>query len=347
MSSTLKDVAREAGVSLATASRVLNGKGKFSLRIRTQVYEAAKELGYKKNLYASFVARQSSFHIAVLVHEDYEKAFEWNFIRSMIIQLESVITREGYYPVLIPVNLKLKTDSVMKKIASSGAGAIFSIHYGNPELFTQLEDHNVPVIVINNSNFQDRFFSVCVDDFQGAYEGALHLVRLGHRNIAYIEYHRPDLPSVLADRFIGFKKAIDEHGINFSQHDRITIDLYDMGELVSRLERLMKGSKRTSALFAHDDYLAARTTVALGTLGFKVPDDVSIIAPGDTLDYNQPYIPRITTMRIDTDMLGKLAGEMMINRLQHRPAEIIVVKVKQQLVKRGSCMRILHEPINV
>jgi len=111
----------------------------------------------------------------------------------------------------------------------------------------------------------------------------------------------------------------------------VEIDLYDMGELVSRLERLMKGSKRTSALFAHDDYLAARTTVALGTLGFKVPDDVSIIAPGDTLDYNQPYIPRITTMRIDTDMLGKLAGEMMINRLQHRPAEIIVVKVKQQL----------------
>jgi LacI family transcriptional regulator len=186
-----------------------------------------------------------------------------------------------------------------------------------------------------------------VDDFQGAYEGALHLIRQGHRNIAYIEYNRPDLPSVLADRFIGFKKAIDEHSLDFPPHFRVTIDLYNMGELVSRLEGLLKQGERPTALFAHDDYLAARITVALGTLGLKVPDDVSIIAPGDTLDYNQPYIPRITTMKIDTDMLGKLAGELMINRLQNRPGDILVLKVKQQLVERGSCPSIVHKALNV
>jgi len=337
---TLKDVAKEAGISLATASLVLNGKGTISKEVKKRVYSAAKKLGYRKNIYASSVAGNSFSHIAVLVHEDYDKAFEWNFIRHMIIQIENVITKKGYYPVLIPVNLTLKTRETLKKIISSGTGAVFSIHYGNKELFTQLEDLGLPVVVVNNSNYQDTFYSVCVDDFQGAYEGTLHLIKLGHRNILYLEYDRPDIPSVVADRFIGFKKAIDEYSINFPEEYRIRVNLYDMDGLSSRLKDLFLNKKRPTAVFSHDDYFAARIMVVLNSLRLKVPEDVSIIAPGDTLDYNQPYIPRITTMSINTDLLGKLAGELMINRFKNKPDDIHVLKVKQQLIKRGSCKKI-------
>lgn len=336
----LKDVAKEAGISLSTASCVLNGKGNISKEVRQRVYDAAKRLGYRKNLYASAMAKKVSSHIAILVHEDYDKAFEWHFIRHIIIQLESVITGEGYYPVMIPVNLKLKGTQVLEKIIASGTGAIFSIHYGNPGLFTQLEDQGIPVIVINNSSYQDRFHSVCVDDFQGAYEGALYLIKLGHKRITYVEYKRPDIPSVLADRFIGFKKALDERKMFFSTDNRITIDLFNMKELQEKLQNLFVGEERPTALFVHDDYLAARVIVALNNLELKVPDDVSIIAPGDTLDYNQPFIPRITTMSINTDLLGRIAGELMINRLKNKPEDIHVLKVKQQLIERGSCRRI-------
>jgi len=337
---TLKDVAKEAAVSLSTASCVLSGKGKISKSVKDRVYATAKKLGYRKNLYASSIAKKESFHIAILVHEDYEKAFEWNFIRRMIIQLESVITREGYYPVMIPVNSGLKTHEVFKKIISSGTGAIFSIHYGNKELFTQFEDQGIPVVIINNSNYQDKFHSVCVDDFQGSYEGTLYLIKIGHRKIAYIEYKRPDLPSVLADRFVGFKKAIDEYGLIFPPGNRITIDLYNMEELQEKLKILFSAKDKPTAFFAHDDYLAARVIVTLNNLNLKVPGDVSIIAPGDTLDYNQPFIPRITTMNINTDLLGKIGGELMINRLKNKPQDIHVLKVKQQLIERGSCRRI-------
>ena len=336
----LKDVAQRAGVSISTASCVLNGKGNISKEVRERIYKAAKHLGYRKNLYASYMAQRKSYHIAILIHEDYEKAFEWNFIRHMIIQLESVITKEGYYPVMIPVNLGLKTVQVLEKILASGAGAIFSIHYGNQELFTQLEDQNIPVIVINNSNFQDKFHSVCVDDFQGAYEGALYLIRLNHRKIAYIEYNRPEVPSVLADRFIGFKKALDEQNLEFPHDYKITINLYDRDELHNKLQALFSGTNKPTALFAHDDYLAARVIVEIVNLKLKVPEDLSIIAPGDTLDYNQPYIPKITTLSINTDLLGKIAGELMITRLKHNPDDIQVLKIKQQLIERGSCKKL-------
>ena len=155
-----------------------------------------------------------------------------------------------------------------------------------------------------------------------------------------MEYFRPDIPSVVADRFIGFRKAVEEQGVNFTDENRITIDLYDMDSLFQKLKRVFLEAQqrpKPTAIFAHDDYLAARIIVVLNKLGLKVPEDVSIIAPGDTLDYNQPFIPRITTMRIDTEMLGKLAGEMMVQRLSGAINSIQVLKVKQHLIDRGSC----------
>ncbi len=336
----LADVANMAGVSITTASNILNGKGRFSPEIKQKVFEAAKTLNYRKNLYASSIAKNKISHIGVLFHEDYEKAFEWNFIRHMLIQIESVITAHDYYPVMIPVSLKLSTSEVLKKISAPGTGALFSIHYGNRELFTLLEDQGVPVVVINNSDYQDRFFTVCTDDFQGAYEGTKYLINLGHKNIAFIEYSRPDHPTVLADRFIGFKKAVDEKEIDFKDELRVTVELYNMDEIIEKVKQVMEKNPRPTAFFVHDDYLAARVIVALQKLGFSVPQDVSIIAPGDTLDYNQPFIPRITTMCIDTDMLGKLAGQMMIERLDGTLKNHQVLKVKQRLIERGSCRRL-------
>ena len=336
----LIDVAKEARVSITTASNVLNGKGHFSEEIKKRIFKAAEELNYRKNLYASSIAKRKISHIGVLFHEDYEKAFEWNFIRHMLIQIEAIITSHNYYPVMIPISLKLKTLEVLKKIAAPNTGALFSIHYGNKELFTLLEDQGIPVVVINNSSYQDKFFTVCTDDFEGAYEGTIHLIKLGHKKIAFIEYYRPDQPSILADRFIGFKKAMDENSIEFDKNFRIIVNLYDMNELLTKIKGIMSDKKRPTALFVHDDYLAARVIVALNKLGYFVPEDVSIIAPGDTLDYNQPFIPRITTMSIDTDMLGKLAGQMMIERLNGNLKDHQVLKVKQRLIERGSCRKI-------
>ena len=83
--------------------------------------------------------------------------------------------------------------------------------------------------------------------------------------------------------------------------------------------------------------MAGRAISVLTEMGLNVPRDISIIAPGDVLDYSMPYIPRITTMRIDTTYLGRITAQMMVNRLTHNPDEVHGLKVKQQLVRRGSC----------
>jgi DNA-binding LacI/PurR family transcriptional regulator len=340
---TLKDVAKEAGVSLSTASLVLNKKGQISQDVRDRVYEAAKKLDYTKSIYTPSGARRFISYIAILVFEDAEKAFIWDFFRRMIVPLESTITKQHHYPIIIPVSLNHDTSDILEKIVVSNAKALFSIDYGNQELFQRLEDQGIPVVVINNSSFQTYFHTVCVDDFHGAYEGTRYLSTLGHTHIAYIEYHRPDMLTLLNDRFIGFKKALDEENLSFPEDHRLTIDLFDMDELQRELQKLFQKKHRPTALFVHDDYLAARTIVALQNMQLGVPEDVSIIAPGDTLDYSQPFIPQITTMRINNELMGKLAGEMLLERLKHPQEDIHVLKVNQQLIERGSCKQIPKE----
>ena len=333
----LVDVALRAGVSLSTASLALAGKGRISREVRERVLGAAETLGYRKR--ERVVPRRPGElrYVGILHHED--KEYEWNFIRPMLLQIESVVLHNGFFPVLLPVRVGADSEDLFRQICEAGVGAVFSIHFHDEELFTRLEQRGTFVVIVNNSNLQSRFDSVCVDDFQGAYEGALYLIKLGHRRIAYLEYVRPDLPAVVADRFVGFKKALDEFELSLPQDHRVTIQPMDSSELQGKLQALFDRPEAPTAVFAHDDYLGALVLTALGRLGLQVPEDVSLIAPGDVLDYSQGYVPRITTMRINTTSLGKLACNLFLDRLRHHIDDIHVLKLKQQLVRRGTCAR--------
>jgi len=331
----LLDVAQRVGVSLSTASLALAGKGRVSAQVREQVLAAADALGYRKRDRALPRSPVGHRYVGILHHED--KEHEWGFVRPMLLQIESSLLHHGFFPVLLPVRIGSDPGGLFRLITEAGVGALFSIHFHNEELFARLEKRGTLVIVVNNSNLQNKFDSVCVDDFQGAYEGALYLIKLGHRDIVYLEYARPDLPAIVADRFIGFKKALDESRIVLPREQRVTVRSFDLDELRRALSPLFERTKKPTALFAHDDYIGVFALHALKALGLQVPEDVSLIAPGDVLDYSQCYIPQLTTMRINTTSLGKLACNLFFDRLQNNIEEIHMLKLKQQLVRRGTC----------
>ncbi|GAK54009.1 response regulator receiver modulated serine phosphatase [Candidatus Moduliflexus flocculans] len=337
---TLKDVAKEAGVAVSTVSLILNNKGQFSQDVRDRVYEIAQKIGYIKSPSTPSGARRFSEHVAILVSEDIEKDFTWNVFNRMIAPLETAIARERLYLVVIPINVQQETKEISEKIAASKAKALFSFEYANPELFQELEEHGIPVIVISSSTIRAQINSVCIDNVQGAYDGTKYLLSLGHTQIHYLDYLRPDAQMPLNDRFVGFKMALEEHQFNIPEDVRVLVDESNMNELQRKLKRLVQRTIPPTAIFAHDDYLAARVLVALQNLHVRVPEDISLIAIGDMLDYNQPFIPRITTMQINNQLMGKLAGEMLLERLKNDQTGIHILKVNQQLVERGSCLKI-------
>lgn len=334
----LQDVAAEVGVSLATASLALSGKGRVSSDMRSRVREAAAGLGYTPRTAPRRHVAVDAGNIAILSFED--RDYEWDFIHPILLELEKTLIAEGYAPVSIPVSLKTPPERVRDLVRSTHSRAAFAVHYGNRRLFDELEADGIRLVVVNNSSYQDRFYSVCVDDFQGAYEGASYLIGLGHRSIGFVEYDRPDQPGVIADRFVGFRKALDENRIAFSSDQRVSIRFMDEARLAKKLARLFSRAERPTAIFAHDDYLGAYVMSALSDLGLGVPDDVSLIAPGDVLDYSLPSTPRITTLRIDTALLGHMAATLLLERLRSEREDVHVLKVKEQLVKRSTCRKL-------
>ena len=335
----LSDVAKEAGVSIATASLVLNGKGRISEKVQIRVLDAAKRLGYKNNLSVPFTLRHKIRPVGILLYEDHLKSFEWHFVRKIITRIEEVLEKERYYPVFIPVKYNSDTRYLLTELLTTKVKGVFSVHYSNQELFTRLEELGVPLVLVNNSNFQSTFYTVCTDDFQASYEGTKHLLELGHRGIVYVRYSLPDISTFISDSAIGFKKALDEFNVHLPDRNILTVDLYDHAEMKKKLSTLIKSSDTITAIFALDDYLAAKIIALLESLSISVPQEMSIIAAGDTLNYDDPFIPRITTMRVDADALGLFSGNLMLERLGKRSRNIQVIKIKQHLINRESCKR--------
>ncbi len=336
----LKDVAKEARVSVATVSLVLNGKKNFSASVRDRVYDAAQRLKYVKPMYAPSVVTKQINHLALLVPEDDDKAFAWNFIRQVIIHLEAALARKHYSPVIIPVHSEQTPDNILEKILASKVKGLFSLLCGSTALFQRLEQGGIPVVVMAESGFQDRFHTVCVDDFQGAYEATKHLLSLGHRRIAYAEYRRAAPASVMQDRFIGFQKALEEEQLRFPDSYRLCVDLLHLNTFQAELQAMFLQDETPTAFFVQDDYLAAQMVHILRDIGKRVPEDISIIATGDLLDYTQPFVPKISTMRMNTELLGNLGCELIVRNFDRDDDEVNVVKVSPKLVERGSCQLI-------
>lgn len=333
----LKDVARRAGVSPTTASMIFNDTGRISEATRKEVLEAGEALGYvhQKRNRKNPAAGES---VAILLLIDREWTFIWHFLSEMIQEIEQDLEKIGMRANLIPISHHEDSDSIFEKITKFGSRAVYSIHYGNGSLFRRLEDEGIPVVVIMNNNYQDAYFSICIDDYQGAYEGTRHLVGLGHRNIGFVDTMRSDLPMLSSDRYYGYRKALEESGIRPPAGHRIGCeDQCSEEDLEDRFSILFSAEDRPSALFCLDDEIAFRTWNALSRLGYTIPENCSILAPGDVLDYSKPYIPQITTMKIDMSYVGRLAVDMLRNRLRNDIETIHVLKVKQQLSRRGSC----------
>lgn len=334
---TLKDIAESVGVSVTTASLVLSGKGRISEQVRTAVIDAANQLGYTKHLTGSPPPiKEQRPAIGVCVSVEARWAFTWGFIRPIVAEIDRTFTSRGYDVRIIPIHDAGEDADVRRRVADGGYRAVFSIHFVDEPGFSDLEGRGVPVIVVMNANYQDRFHSILIDDFQSSYEGTRHLLELGHRKILFAGTDRINLPKLATDRFYGFSKALDEFGVPASREGYLNCEATNSRHLEASLREVFSRRERPTAIFAIDDDMAIRVIALLAHSGIRVPEDVSIIAPGDLLNYEDPFVPSVTTLRTDTVLLGRLACDMMLRRLAGEHEEIHAIKIKQRLIQRGS-----------
>ncbi len=332
----LKRLAELANVSPTTASIAFSGNGRISNKTKKHILKTAEDIGYKHPVKNKGNNKKL---VALLISIDKDHSNLWHFLTDMISQLEVELSKLDLNFALIPVDQKSSNTEIFNKIIKLECRAIFSVHYANEELINRLEESKIPVILLMNNTYQDKYFSICFDDFKGAYEGTKYLLSLGHKKIYFVDDVREDLPTLSSDRYFGYRKALQEGRIPFLEEFKITCRNADYKSDVGTIKNVLQQDYPPTAFFCLDDEVALRLYNALFSLGYKVPDDISIIAPGDLLDYTKPYIPQITTMKLNLINLSTQAVYMLNNRLNSSAEINHVISIIPQLVTRESCMK--------
>jgi LacI family transcriptional regulator len=336
---TLKDIADAAGVSVAAVSMSLSGKGKISEDVASRIQDIAIEMGYTKYSKRSSGARPDFKYLAILQQE--KVSYLWNFSIPFVLMLEDVVQQKGKNPIVLHASAHQSPAMLFREITGAKVGAVFSLHYVDRTLFTELEAAGIPVIIINNSEYQNEYNSVISDNFQASYEATSYVIGLRHKRIGYAEYARPNYSALIADRFYGYRRGLEESNIDFDEKHFISVEVDKYESLLNQVRDIYSRSEAPTAWVVHDDFYAACLIEALKAIGKQVPEDVSVIAAGgDVLDYSLPFIPKITTMKADQKMMASMAWSLLESRLKSKTETVQVLKTKMPLADRGSCRRL-------
>ena len=327
---TMHDVAKLAGVSLATVGRVLHQNGYVSRENREKVEAAVRQLGYIPNSAAQALKRSSSGMLGHILR------FSPNLLFGQIRQgVDRAAAQRGYSVLSFTKyespgeDQRIVTEFISRRVEGV---IITSILNFDPALVQKLLDAGIPTVRIERApEHADR---VLVDDLQGAREGAAALVGAGHRAIAFIGLGGPAQVERL--RLAGYRKALEEGGLASCPPMEQLVENYSPQEGYRAMKALWEGPRPT-AVFAAADSLASGALQFLYQEGVRVPQDVSFMGYDNTLA--TLLAPPLDSVGIQADSLGEAAVELLLRRKQRplgpgEPGEEILVPTR--LVSRGT-----------
>lgn len=323
---TLKDIAAEAGVSVMTVSRVVNGQlSKVSDANIQKIQKIIENRGYVPSQSARSLSSRSSKIIAIVAQGDGD-ILEYPYNASMIGQIGSLIQKHGYSPMLYFAS---EYQGITKKLhAWNVDGAIFLGTF-DENLEKIQSDNKIPLIFTDCYSPIRQITNVGLDDFKGGVMAARYLLKKGHTNLAFVG-SSTDISGVVRQRLKGFASVCTEAGYRLSA-EQVLPD----APTLPALKTLCSGSHPVTAFFASADRLAITLMRQLHELGFRVPQDCSIIG-FDDLPTSSYITPSLTTIRQDIHLKAETAVDLLFRHIANAkaPAENIILDV--QLIERES-----------
>ena len=329
VSSTSRDVAKKAGVSIATVSRVLNDSSHVSDRVRRKVLRTVKELNYQPNRTAQRLRAKRSYVIGLIISD-----IQNPFFTSVVRGIEDVANARGYSLVLCNSDEDPEKERVYIGIllAEAVAGVIITSTSESSRPVGDLLSHHIPVVAIDRKIKSRQIDSVLVGNADGAYDAVSHLLSLGHRCIGFIGLPLNYTPG--KERYEGYQRALREHHLPISRSQVRFSNAKQDGGYESARDLLAKESCIT-ALFVANNLMTLGALDAIRERGLKIPDDISIVG-FDDMPWAMLLQPPLTAIAQPTYDLGKQAAELLIERLQKTDKPVDHLRLNTQLVIRGS-----------
>lgn len=304
---SIEDVAKRAGVSKATVSRVINGTANVSEKKKKAVLDAIKALNYTPNVTAKNLARRKTDTIGIII----QSLSSW-FYSEVVGLLNEYITKKGYGAIFCQL---IDNIDYFKFLVGRVDGIIvFGYRSIDKQSLRLLQANNVPVVLAENNTDYPDVPRINVNNFQGGYIATKYLIEKGCRKIAHVSGPLESFESVA--RFEGYKAALKDFGIEFSQNLVVEGD-FTFQKAYENIRKLAQ-KEEIDGVFAANDLMAYASMYALDEMGINVPAQVKVVGFDDVdlVGLRLSKMPKLTTIRQPIDLMVKTACDILFEKIE-------------------------------
>ncbi len=331
---TLEDIAKQAGVSRSTVSRVLNCQPNVREEVRTRVLSAIEKTGYHPNAAARALASQRSWTIGLVLPHSVSLFFTDPYYPHLTKGIAQGCNLHNYTLALFLVDDKADEEKIFAQVSRNGfldGVLVQSGHHGEQHIIGRLVDAKIPQVVIGRPYRSDNVSYVDVDNTVAAQNAVTHLIQLGYKRIATIT--GPTQSTVGMDRKAGYLQALNERGYAVDETLIAEGDFTETGGYYAMQSLL---AAKPEAVFAASDIMAIGAMRAAREAGLRIPEDIGFIG-FDDLPFATLSSVQLTTVRQPVVQFGVRAVELLVDLIQngiHPPRHIIM---DTKLIIRNSC----------
>ncbi|QSI76578.1 MULTISPECIES: LacI family DNA-binding transcriptional regulator [Niveibacterium] len=310
---TLEMVARTAGVSPATVSRILNGSARVSERKRAAVEAVIKELNYRPNALARGLAQGRTNSIGVLT-QDIASPFYGEALRG----IENALKDTGAIPLIVSGHWLLRDEvERLEHLLSRRVDGLIVLTGSLPDEMLLRYATEVPLVVTGRDLEGPNLMSLRFDDYVGARMATQHLIDLGHKRIAHVAGPLDHFDSI--ERLRGYREALVDAGIQPDDDLVVHADFHEPGGLLA-INQLIAARTPFTAVFAANDQSAFGARLALHSHGIRVPEDISVVG-FDDLPVSNYVVPPLTSVKQPAYEMGEIAARALVGMIHGEPAK--------------------------
>ncbi|WP_290792383.1 LacI family DNA-binding transcriptional regulator [Flavihumibacter sp. UBA7668] len=335
---TIYDIAKHLNLSAATVSRGLKGSPLINKHTRKKINEAAKELGYRSNSFASNLRSKQSHTLGVLTPR-----LNSHFVSAALAGMEDVASREGYRLIITQSleDVEKEKINVQSMFNNRVDGLLVSLAANTENLdhFEPFFNRKIPVVFFDRVVPHPDSTSVVIDNYTAAYNITQHLIEQGCTKILHLGGNL--LRNVYSDRLKGFKQALKEHDLPLpAKFHQISNLSSEAGTQAADWILSLPADKRPDAVFSANDTAAVFCMLRLKAAGIKIPDDIAFA--GFNNDPISVVIePNLTTVDYSGYNIGQTAAKNLINHLKGSIDIYMtdIISLRSDLIIRGSSLR--------
>ena len=337
---TIYDIAKALNLSASTVSRGLRGQTVIRKDTRRRITDTAVAMGYQQNTFARNLRKNRSNTIGVILPR-----LNSSFQSSVVAGIENEASKRGFNLIISQSRESVENEktNVSTMFNSRVDGLLVSLASNTENLahFDRFLKKRIPVVLFDRvmGNPECECVKVVIDNEQAGYEAVQHLIEQGCKRILFLGGNLKS--NVYHDRYLGYKRALDEHGLP-NDGELTLVDNLDEGSGKRTVEKMLLMKDRPDGIFAVNDTSAVAIICMLKEVGIKVPEDVAVIGFNDVF-ISRISDPSLTTVHYPGEEIGEIAASTLIEMLDNdKPVIPKTIVLNHKLIIRKSSVRNQH-----